>query len=86
MKEAIRYTATWCGPCRTYAKYWDRVVETRNDWTFRVIDVDADPESAAKHKIMSIPTTVLIKDGEVVAKHVSVMTEKEINEKLDYWS
>jgi thioredoxin 1 len=86
MKKAIRFTASWCLPCRTYAKYWDKVSETRSDWEFQVIDVDVDPETAEKYNIRSIPTTVLIKDEEVVAKHVSVMMDKEINEKLDHWS
>ena len=86
MKKAIRFTASWCMPCRTYAKYWDKVAETRNDWEFQVIDVDVDSEAAEKYNIRSIPTTVLIKDEEVVAKHVSVMMDKEINEKLDHWS
>jgi len=86
MKTAIRYTASWCMPCRTYAKYWDRVVESRTDWTFRVIDVDTNSESANKHNIMSLPTTVLMLDDRVVAKHTGVMMEKEINEKLDHWS
>ena len=86
MKKAIRFTASWCGPCRTYAKYWDKVAESRSDWEFQVIDVDVDSEAAEKYNIRSIPTTVLIKDEEVVAKHVSVMMDKEINEKLDHWS
>ena len=86
MKKAIRFTASWCLPCRTYAKYWDKVSESRTDWEFQVVDVDDDHELAAEHNVRSIPTTVLIKNEEVVAKHTGVMMDKEINEKLDHWS
>jgi thioredoxin 1 len=86
MKTAIRYTASWCLPCKTYSKYWDKAVAERKDWEFIVIDVDTDSESANKHNIMSLPTTVLMLDDRVVAKHTGVMMEKEINEKLDHWS
>lgn len=86
MKKAIRFTGSWCLPCRTYAKYWDKVSESRNDWDFQVIDVDEDHEAASKYGIRSIPTTILIKDNETVANHTGVMMENELNEKLDYWS
>ena len=86
MKKAIRFTSAQCMPCRTYAKYWDKVAESRDDWEFQVVDVDADHELAAEHNVRSIPTTVLIKDGEAVAKHTGVLMDKELNEKLDIWA
>jgi len=81
MIEVIRFHATWCGPCRAYAPTWKKVV-TENvvvGVEFQEVDVDKDLSGkAAEYKIMSLPTTVIIKEGKVVARKIGGLSEDEL--------
>ena len=71
MKKVIKFYATWCGPCKIYGKTWDKVKPTYSDQV-EFIDIDIDKDTtglAAKYKVQSVPTTVLIReDGSEVSK------------------
>jgi thioredoxin 1 len=61
---AIKFYASWCGPCKVYAKTWDKVTSEISDVEFINVDIEKDTTGlAAKHKVMNIPHTVIIKDG-----------------------
>jgi thiol-disulfide isomerase/thioredoxin len=81
MTKVIRFHAEWCGPCKAYAPTWNRVVteNTEPEVEFLEIDVDKDVSGlAVEHKIMSIPTTVVIKEGKIVAKKTGALSESEL--------
>jgi len=62
--KAIKFYADWCGPCKVYAKTWDKVTSKMNDVEFQNINIEKDTTGlAAKYKVTSIPHTVVIKDG-----------------------
>jgi thioredoxin 1 len=70
-KKLIKFYATWCGPCKVYGKTWDNIVPGYQDQiTVESIDIDKDTTGlAAKYKIASVPTTVLIReDGSEIKK------------------
>lgn len=85
-RKSIRFTATWCGPCRAYAPQYKQVSESRNDWEFESIDIDQYPEKAKEYGVMSIPATVLEVDGKLIAKYVGVLSVQQLNERLNEWS
>ena len=63
----VDYWAEWCGPCKMVAPILEEVASDMSDkLTVGKVDVDENQELAAQLNIMSIPTLVLFKDGEVV--------------------
>jgi thioredoxin 1 len=63
----VDFWATWCGPCRMIAPVIDELAE-EYEGKVKVAKVDVDKESdlAATFKVMSIPTVILFKDGQIV--------------------
>jgi thioredoxin 1 len=61
---AIKFWATWCMPCKTYAPTIDKLDKEFEDISFISIDVDQVPTLAQKFKVQSLPALILIKDGE----------------------
>jgi len=81
MTEVIRFHATWCGPCRAYAPTWNKVVNENVEAEVEFLEVDVDKDlsgKAAEYKIMSLPTTVIIKEGKITAKKVGGLSENEL--------
>jgi len=66
MIEVIKFYANWCGPCKVYAKVFDKVSEQLRDQVrFVNINIEEDDTGLTeKYNIQSIPTTVIIKDGQ----------------------
>jgi len=81
MVKAIKFYATWCGPCRAYTKTWDKVTEElSNEAEFIEVDIDKDTEGlAAKYRIRSVPTTIFVNEKDTVKK-VGILSESEIKE------
>jgi len=67
--KAIKFYADWCGPCKVYAKTWDKVASEFSDVDFENVNIEKDTTGmAAKYKVSSIPHTVVVKDGTINAK------------------
>ena len=76
-KVVVYFYATWCGPCKMFGPVFEKV-SNESSITFIKIDVDAHEDIARKYGIMSIPTVVLLNNGEVEKKHMGFMTEDEL--------
>lgn len=74
----LDFWATWCGPCKMIAPILEEIAEERDDVKICKIDVDQEAELSLTYKIMSIPTLMLVKDGNVVAQTVGAMPKEEI--------
>ena len=75
----IDFWAPWCGPCRMVGPLVDEIAEERDDIKVGKINVDEEPELAAQFQIMSIPTLIVFKDGEVVSKTMGARPKAQIN-------
>lgn len=73
----VDFFATWCGPCRMLSPILDQVL---NETEFKLVKVDVDKHSmiAKKYGVMSIPTMILFKNGEIVEKRVGITSKEEI--------
>lgn len=74
----IDFWASWCGPCRMIAPIVEEIAEERSDIKVAKINVDDEPALANKFGVMSIPTLVVMKDGEVVNQAVGVRPKPQI--------
>ena len=76
-KVVVDFYATWCGPCKMFGPVFEKV-SNESSITFIKIDVDAHEDIARKYGMMSIPSVVLLNNGEVEKKHMGFMTEEEL--------
>ena len=78
------FWATWWGPCRMQSPVIEQLAEEMGDKVFfSKVDVDANQETAAKFGIMSIPTMLIKKDGQVVDTIVGYHTKEQLQKKLE---
>ena len=76
----VDFFATWCGPCRMMAPVIEELAE-EYDGKVKIgkLDVDENSDIAARYGVMSIPTIILFKDGEIISKSVGLQ-DKEVLE------
>lgn len=60
----IDFYASWCGPCKMVSPIIDEIASERDDFYVSKVNVDENPELAGEFKVYSIPTLVVLKDGE----------------------
>lgn len=75
----VDFWAEWCGPCRMVAPILDEVSEELGDKLKIVkLNVDENPETASKYGIMSIPTLLLFKDGQMKSRQVGAAPKAKL--------
>ena len=80
----VDFWATWCGPCRMLSPILDELEEEMADKISVVkVNVDDADEIAAQYRIMSIPTLLFFKNGQVVDKTVGAMPKPALVEKIN---
>ena len=79
----VDFWAGWCGPCRAMALQFERAAQLRPQYRFAKVDVDAEPELAGRFAVPSIPTLMVLRDGEPVAAQVGLIPAQPLVEALD---
>ena len=74
----LDFWASWCGPCRMIAPVIEEIAAENDRFKVGKIDVDAEPELAAKFRIMSIPTLVVMQGGKIVNQAVGARAKGDI--------
>lgn len=78
----VDFWASWCGPCRMLSPIVDEIAEQYTGLKVGKVNVDEQEELAIKFGIMSIPTLIVFRDGEVVAQSVGVKSKEAILDML----
>lgn len=77
----VDFWAEWCGPCQQMLPILDQFADSMGDkMTVGKVNVDENPELAGQFRVMSIPTIVVLKDGEMVDQMVGVQSADKLNE------
>ena len=80
----VDFWATWCGPCKMIAPILDEIAsEYAEKVKVAKLDVDSNSATVAKYNIMSIPSLLFFKNGEVVADVVGAIPKAQLIQRLD---
>ena len=80
----VDYWATWCGPCKMVGPIVEEIAsEYQEKLKVGKLDVDNNQASAAEQNVMSIPTLLIFKDGEVVAQQVGALSKTQLIEFIE---
>lgn len=74
----VDFFASWCGPCRMLAPTLEKIAAEHPRLKICKVDIDQERELASRFQIMSVPTLLAFKDGEVVDQSLGVVPEKKI--------
>ena len=79
----VDFWAPWCGPCRVIAPSLEEINEERDDLRVVKLNVDDNQATAAKYNVMSIPTLIVFKNGEVAKQIVGALPKNRLVQELE---
>jgi thioredoxin 1 len=79
----VDFWADWCGPCRVVAPVLEEIASERDDLRIVKLDVDANQQTAANYEVLSIPTMILFKNGQVAKKIIGAYPKKRLESELE---
>ena len=74
----LDFFASWCGPCKMVGPILDEIAEEREDIKVCKVNIDEQPELASRYRIMTIPTLMVLKDGQIVEQSVGAKPKHQI--------
>lgn len=77
-KVLVDFFATWCGPCRMLAPVLDEVAAENAAIKVYKVDIDQNPDVAARYGVTSVPTLIVFKDGQVANRTVGAQPKQNI--------
>jgi thioredoxin 1 len=79
----VDFWAPWCGPCRIVAPHLEELDSEREDLRVVKLNVDDNPQTAATYNVMSIPTLLLFRHGQVAKQIVGAMPKSRLVQELE---
>ena len=80
----LDFWAEWCGPCRMLSPVFEEISETMSDKVLCYkVNVDENPETARRFRVMSIPTLILFKDAKVVGTTTGFKSKEDLKKCIE---
>ena len=79
----VDFWAPWCGPCRVVAPVLEEMASEREDLKIVKLNVDDNPQTAASFEVLSIPTLILFRHGQVATKIIGAKPKKALAAELE---
>ena len=78
----VDFWAPWCGPCRVVGPVLEEIASERPDLRIVKLDIDENPQTAARFQVLSIPTMILFKNGEPAAAAIGAQPKPALERAL----
>ena len=79
----VDFWAPWCGPCRVVHPILEEIDGERDDLKIVSLNTDENPQTAAKYEVLSIPTLIVFKDGDVATRLVGARPKARLESELE---
>jgi len=78
----VDFFATWCGPCKMLSPVVERMADKYGDVHFYKVDIDEEIDLASRFQVMSVPTLLYMKRGEIVGKSVGLVSPADMEREI----
>ena len=79
----VDFWAPWCGPCRVVHPILEEISNERADLRIVSINVDENQQTAAQYEVLSIPTLILFKEGQIAKRVIGALPKKRLEAELE---
>jgi thioredoxin 1 len=79
----VDFWAPWCGPCRIVAPVLEEINAEREDLRVVKLNTDDNPQTAANFEVLSIPTLILFRNGQIAKKVIGAMPKKRLEAEIE---
>ena len=83
MIKVIKFSSTWCGPCKALSPVFNEVRSQMPDVSFQEIDVDQNSDLAIKYNVRGVPTIVIEKDNQEVTRKSGIMMNAALTQLIN---
>jgi thioredoxin 1 len=79
----VDFWAPWCGPCRVVHPILEEIDGEREDLKIVSLNTDENQQTTARYEVLSIPTLILFKNGEIAKKVIGAMPKRRLEAELE---
>ena len=79
----VDFWAPWCGPCRVVHPVLEEIDSEREDLKIVSLNTDENQQTSARYEVLSIPTMILFKNGEIAKKVIGAMPKRRLEAELE---
>ena len=79
----VDFWAPWCGPCRVVHPILEEIDSERDDLKIVSLNTDENQQTTARYEVLSIPTLILFKDGQIAKKVIGAMPKRRLEAELE---
>jgi thioredoxin 1 len=79
----VDFWAPWCGPCRVVHPILEEIDGERDDLKIVSLNTDENQQTTARYEVLSIPTLILFKNGEIAKKVIGALPKRRLEAELE---